>query len=220
MQLKMPAVAHTARAKQLAPWFVLTALLILPALSACQTLSSEECVAADWQVIGESDGAAGYEPQSRFGDHAKSCEKAGIIPNQELWYAGYKIGLERYCTPLNGLVAGQSGKGYANVCPPTTSDGFLRGYSLGKSQYSKKAELRRLQARIDARQTEINSIQEQIGQGKTDAQAGRLTIDRLQFEIRSLWQDMSRLQIELGRVDDQIIRFRANPTSPSYYSGY
>jgi len=90
--------------------------LILIALAACQTLSKEECIAADWRVIGEQDGAQGFSSQQRFGDHVKACEKADIVPDQTLWSAGYQTGLVRFCTPLNGLAYGQAGRTYANVC--------------------------------------------------------------------------------------------------------
>ena len=64
-------------------------------LAACQTLSKEECVVADWRVIGEQDGAAGYSPQERFGNHVKACERAGVLPDQTLWNEGFQIGLEK-----------------------------------------------------------------------------------------------------------------------------
>ncbi len=63
-----------------------TALCLPVLLGSCATMSKEECVAADWRVVGETDGAAGYDPQSRFAAHAKSCEKAGVVPDQSLWY--------------------------------------------------------------------------------------------------------------------------------------
>jgi hypothetical protein len=40
----------------------------LDILSGCQTISKDECLAADWRVIGEHDGAEGFDPQIRFGD--------------------------------------------------------------------------------------------------------------------------------------------------------
>ena len=95
------------------------------ALSACQTLSKEECVAADWTVIGETDGAAGHAPQDRFARHVKACAKAGITPNQTAWNQGYQAGLVRYCTPANGLRVGEAGNIYANVCPLDKSAAFL-----------------------------------------------------------------------------------------------
>ena len=75
--------------------FILAGMVLsLPVvLGSCATMSKEECVAADWRVVGETDGAAGYDPQSRFAAHAKSCEKAGVVPDQTLWYQGFQVGV-------------------------------------------------------------------------------------------------------------------------------
>ena len=40
----------------------------LDTLSGCQTISKDECLAADWWVIRGQDGAEGFDPQIRFGD--------------------------------------------------------------------------------------------------------------------------------------------------------
>ena len=53
-------------------------LLACLVLASCQSMSKEECAVADWSVIGEQDGAAGYNPQDRFARHVKACAKAGI----------------------------------------------------------------------------------------------------------------------------------------------
>nr|WP_245503997.1 DUF2799 domain-containing protein [Rhizobium leguminosarum] len=127
-------------------------------LASCNTLSKEECVAADWRVIGESDGAAGYEPQQRFAAHAKSCERVKIVPDQTIWFQGYQAGLVHYCTPLSGLARGQAGSGYANVCPPETAPGFLRGFGLGSKQHELQARLSSMQSDYSNKETESTSF--------------------------------------------------------------
>ena len=116
--------------------------------SSCQTMSKEECAVADWRVVGEQDGAAGYAPQDRFARHVKACTKAGIAADQTLWYQGYQQGLPRYCTPLNGLSVGSQGKSYANVCPADLDPAFREGYDLGRIYYEKKREISNLESRI------------------------------------------------------------------------
>ncbi|MGO7939634.1 DUF2799 domain-containing protein, partial [Rhizobium ruizarguesonis] len=80
------------------------------------------------------DGAAGYEPQQRFAAHATSCERVKIVPAQTIWFQGYRAGLVHYCTPLSGLARGRADSGYANVGPPETAPGFLRGFGVGSKQ--------------------------------------------------------------------------------------
>ena len=74
-------------------------------LASCNTLSKEECVAADWRVIGENDGATGYEPQQRFAAHAKSCERVKIVPDQTIEYSPNALfrGLKALQVAPNGL---------------------------------------------------------------------------------------------------------------------
>src|SRR3546814_6918198 len=93
--------------------------------------SSDVC-SSDLKVVGDTDGAAGYDPQRRFADHVKSCAKSGAAPDQTGWYEGYRSGITRYCTPLSGASNGEAGRGYHNVCSPELEPAFMRGYGLGK----------------------------------------------------------------------------------------
>src|SRR3546814_17035484 len=94
------------------PFMGMTAVLM--ALASCNTMSKEECRVADWKVVGDTDGAAGYDPQRRFADHVKSCAKSGAAPDQTGWYEGYRSGITRYCPPLSGASNGGAGRGYPN----------------------------------------------------------------------------------------------------------
>lgn len=183
-------------------------LLFTLILSGCQTLSKEECVAADWRVIGEQDGAAGHPPQQRFGDHAKSCEKAGVVPNQSLWNEGYQVGLKRFCTPLSGLAHGQKGGTYANTCPAEQASGFLSGYSVGKRQYDKKGEISSLQSRIRSAQSTISNNQSLMSQGKIDQFEAESTIRTNQRLVNDLNRELGRRESELYRINDEVADFR------------
>lgn len=177
-------------------------------LGACQTLSKEECVAADWRVIGEQDGAAGYSSQDRFARHVKACQRAGIIPDQTRWFQGYQQGLPRYCTPLNGLAVGSQGKSYANVCPVDLDAGFREGYSLGNAYY-------RTQSGISSKQSQIRGIEQTIRDDekliRTETAASsdiRRRIDADRWRIRDLEREIGRLQSDLRRVEDDMADFR------------
>src|SRR3546814_8917613 len=106
------------------PFMGMTAVLM--ALASCNTMSKEECRVADWKVVGDTDGAAGYDPQRRFADHVKSCAKSGAAPDQTGWYEGYRSGITRYCTPLSGASNGEAGRGHHNVCSPELEPVFMR----------------------------------------------------------------------------------------------
>ncbi|MCY0096273.1 DUF2799 domain-containing protein [Hoeflea ulvae] len=183
-----------------------TALILLACLvlTSCQTMSKEECAVADWRVVGEQDGAAGYNPQDRFAGHVKACTKAGVAADQTLWYQGYQKGLPRYCTPLNGLSVGSQGKTYANVCPLDLEPGFREGYDLGRLQHRKRSEISTLESRISAIERDIRADEDLIRDRKEDRRTIERRIDDNRWKIRDLERDIGRLQSDLRRINEDM----------------
>lgn len=194
-----------------------TALVLLACLvlTSCQTMSKEECAVADWRVIGEQDGAAGYNPQDRFARHVKACTKAGVAADQTAWYQGYQQGLPRYCTPLNGLSVGRQGQSYANVCPLNLEAGFREGYDLGRIHYGKKREINSLESRIRSLEQSIRDDEKLLTAGTEDRRAVERRIDDNRRNIRDMDRDIGRLESDLRRIEDDMedFRYRAVPLS-------
>jgi hypothetical protein len=197
---------------KLYPALVLLACLVL---SSCQTMSKEECAVADWRVIGEQDGAAGYNPQDRFARHVQACTKAGVAADQTAWYQGYQQGLPRYCTPLNGLSVGSQGQSYANVCPLNLEAGFREGYDLGRVHYEKKSEINSLESRIRSLEQSIRDDEKLLSAGTEDRRAVERRIDDNRRDIRDMDRDIGRLESDLRRIEDDMedFRYRAVPLS-------
>ncbi len=199
-------------------WAAPAAIALLAGLSSCQSLSKDECLVADWQVIGENDGAAGQDPQGRFAQHVKACARVNVVPDQTLWNQGYKTGLVRYCTPRSGLQAGRSGKAYHNVCPVETQDGFLRGYNLGHAAYSKQSSINSLTNRI-------NSLEYQIEQAKGGSKKkgskkwSKDEVKRMRRQVHDLQRDRDDLERDLDLINRDIDWFNQDPNAsiPSRY---
>ncbi|EDQ34177.2 Protein of unknown function (DUF2799) [Hoeflea phototrophica DFL-43] len=187
---------------------VVMVLITAIVLSSCQTMSKEECAVADWRVVGEQDGAAGYEPQSRFARHVKACERAGVLADQTLWYQGYQQGLPRYCTPLNGLSVGRDGKSYANVCPVDLDAGFREGYSLGQAYYRKSSDIRSAESQIRSLEQAIRTDQDLIAKGQVDQREAERRIDNNRWKIRDLEREIGRMQSELRQIEVDMEDFR------------
>jgi hypothetical protein len=190
-------------------------LLACLVLGSCQTLSKEECAVADWRVIGEQDGAAGYNPQDRFARHVKACTKAGVAADQSAWYQGYQQGLPRYCTPLNGLSVGSQGDSYGNVCPTNLDAGFREGYDLGRIHYEKKREISNAESRIRSLEQQIRDDEKLLVAGTEDRRTVERRIDDNRRNIRDLDRDTGRLESELRGIeaDMEAFRYRAVPLS-------
>ncbi|TDH38902.1 DUF2799 domain-containing protein [Pseudohoeflea suaedae] len=188
------------------------AVLALPLmLGSCATMSRDECVAADWGLVGETDGAAGYDPQTRFAAHAKSCQKAGVVPDQTAWYEGFEKGVVRYCTPLNGLEQGRTGKIYHNVCPVNSSEGFLRGYHLGKTEYDQRHRVESLDSRISQLEFSIAELRKKIADGTLKQAEAEPELRRLNRERRRLRLEMISEELDLRTIERDGEIFAANP---------
>lgn len=195
---------------------LLTMMVVLLSLASCNSLSKEECAAADWLVIGDTDGAAGYNPQDRFASHVKSCARIKVVPDQTKWYEGYQAGLKRYCTPLSGLTHGEAGDSYHNVCPPETSAGFLKGYGLGRRGYELRSEADSIRSSMSYKESEIDRKYNEM-KGSQDENRRRVLrdeIDQLDREIRRMRRDIDDVNFQLGVAQRDIDWFRQNPQAP------
>lgn len=182
----------------------------LVGVASCYSLTKEECASADWQAIGEADGAAGYEPQGRIADHAKACARIEVIPDRTLWNQGYKAGLVSYCTPLNGLARGEAGDRYRNVCPPGSADGFLRGYGLGKRAYEIRSRIEDFQRDIKLNEDRIDELRDAMRQSGDEMRRSDIRREIAQLGTEIGWSELSISQAELDllRIERDMEIFR------------
>lgn len=201
-------------------------LLFLPVLmlglASCNSMSKEECAAADWQVIGDTDGAAGHDPQERFAAHVKSCARIKVVPDQTKWYQGYQAGIVRYCTPMSGLTHGEAGDGYHNVCSPDTEAGFMRGYGLGRKAWELRSRMNSLRNEMTSKEMEMDRRYNELKTAADDNQrrAIRDAIDQLDRDIRRARRDSGDVEYQLGAVQRDVDWFRQNPQAPLPTPGY
>lgn len=193
--------------------FVGAAALLL-SLASCHSMSKEECRVADWKVVGDTDGAAGHNPQERFADHVKSCARIGITPDQTKWYEGYQAGVTRYCTPLSGAMNGEAGNAYHNACPPQLEQEFMRGYSLGKRVYDLRSRINSLQSDIAYKESEIDRRYNELKGAKDDQRRTiRNQIDDLERDSRRMRREVDDIGYEMSNAQRDLDFFRQNPAA-------
>ena len=112
-------------------------------LSGCAVMSVEQCKNANWEDIGEKDGAIGKEP--RLDKYYSSCQKADITPNQALYEKGYKQGLSYYCRPESIFYEAMAGRGHYQVCPIEKRDVLRSYYQVANEYYQANSEFERTQ---------------------------------------------------------------------------
>lgn len=131
--------------------------LVTIALNGCSSLSKEECVNADWHLIGLEDGTRGYSV-SRVGSHREACAKVGVVPNIDQYRAGLNEGYRIYCAPANGYTTGLGGATYQNVCEGAGAKQFVDAYQHGRDIYRLRQALAALDQQIHEGQETIESL--------------------------------------------------------------
>jgi hypothetical protein len=124
------------------------AVLAVLAISGCATLSERDCRSGDWADIGRTDGTRGL-PLRELEAHRKACARHGVTPDEAAYRRGRAEGLETYCRPAGGYVAGRSGEAYEDVCPEAAEREFLRAYRDGREIHRLLLDVQELRRRID-----------------------------------------------------------------------
>lgn len=127
---------------------LVTTLLVY--VSGCATMSKEECQLANWQAIGQMDGANGKQADY-LAKRSSNCVKNGIMPNQILWEKGRQKGLRNYCTPNNIYNQGLHGKSFSPVCGflnVNTQNKLDKRYRAGKRIYELERDISRAKTNI------------------------------------------------------------------------
>lgn len=152
---------------------VVASLLLL---AGCSTMNKEECLSADWRMIGLKDGEQG-RLLSQVGEYGKQCAEYGVTPDQDRYASGRTEGLKVYCTEASGFNQGKKGYEYKGVCPPESRDDFMAGYKIGQKYYEAKSEISTLESQISDNDSDIErdakkiqKLSHQVQQGSDSAQ--------------------------------------------------
>lgn len=180
-------------------------------VSACASgLSKEECRLADWRTIGYEDGARGA-PQSRIGEHRKSCADHGVTPDLDAYRHGWNDGVQNYCKPGSGYRLGRSGSYYAGVCPAALEPAFLQAYGHGREIHSLEYEVKRLQRSLDHRHSRIADIEVEMRDTGIDLVAGDMTTEErvvLLDQLRKLEQERAAARAEIPQLEAELEQHR------------
>lgn len=173
---------------------ILLALLAAPlVVSACASMSEDECRVADWQRTGYADGAAG-EDQDTIASYTSDCAKAGVRPDAKAWRAGWDQGIKTYCTPVRGWEEGVDGNSWkSDVCRGQPQGAaFERALRDGL----KVSETRRDLQNNDFR---INELERKLQKAQKDDERRSLrdqirNLDRQQSTLRDLLSRQEKLK--------------------------
>lgn len=121
-------------------------LPLLLILSACATLSKEDCTSINWRERGQQDGSSG-ESTAQFNIYQQQCQEHGVSIPKANYLQGHKEGLKTFCNYNNGYKNGEEGTEPMKECEPigvTFMKGYHKGFEvfIAKKQDERKKEIK------------------------------------------------------------------------------
>jgi len=202
---------------------VIGATLVTLVMSGCASMSSDECMTADWNAVGYEDGARGYTTE-RFSKHRKACASHGVTPSFADYQAGREKGLVEYCQPGRGFDVGASGGRYYGVCSVNLEPDFLDAYNVGHHLYVLRANVDSASSQISSKEYQMKEIDEDIREKEAALIARETTVEQrillladlkdlseqtgtLATEIEHLYEERARSRVELENYQASIVGY-------------
>ena len=189
----MPNAATHAQCTPIRWLARLSCLFAVVLLTGCAAMSEKECLTADWRDQGMKDALNGYD-RSRLVDVREACAKAGVLPNEALYFDGWNRGIRQFCTPDNGARWGRQGRGYAGSRPAELGTAFSDRYREGRRVWEAEQTLQSLQS-------EQRNKQHALEKTKDDTSRAQL-----RDQLRTLDRRLSDARDKLNRAESQLRR--------------
>ena len=169
--------------------------LVLVLISACTTMSVEECKVARWGEVGLRDGLAG-QPLSKLNDLSKDCAEAKVTVDTNAYLQGRDQGLITYCRPDNAVKLGLEGKTYYGACPASIDGDFRRRFSVGREVYDSREQVRSLDSRRMTLERQLRDAQKDDDRRKYRNELSDLdySLRRARDRARDAEYSLSRLR--------------------------
>lgn len=163
-------------------------------------MSEDECLAADWWIIGQRDGFVG-EPLSYLAEHQEACAEYGVTPDRTAYVEGHRRGqrdfLRSYCTRFNGYTVGRDGDSYIGICPSSMEGSFLAGFRRGKEVHGMEMEVWDIKRERRNLREKIDELEEEL-----EAQRAKFESDETSLEDRNeAWTKIGEIEEELEKLD-------------------
>lgn len=188
--------------------FLVPAMAVLMLLTACATMTAEQCVAADWQSIGYEDAMKG-RAASNVTQHASACADHSVAPDKAAYTAGHQEGARAFCTPDNGFKHGLSGGTNHNICPDDLSNAFSVTYEAGRGLRTRKQAVTTAQNDLASIERRMQRLENDFSHNETVL--ATLTLkpaDRAQVQanINAARNEHQRLSKQRKRAQEKVIR--------------
>ena len=175
-------------------------LLVVALLAGCATLSEDECLNADWAVMGEIDGQQG-RALSMLDNYRRDCAEYGVVPDTRAYLAARESGLILYCTRDNGYREGRSGTRLEADCPAALATGFQQGYQLGRDVFNSLDNLRLSADSIRSSRAELDDLRTGAAARERSLAEDDLTAE----ETAAKRDDIASMSDRIDALQDEIV---------------
>lgn len=191
------------------------AMALLLLTQGCASLNKEECMVADWRLIGYQDGVAG-KSSSAVGSYREDCAEYAVVPDLDAYQAGRGEGLLEYCRADNSYRLGKSGRGFPVVCPSHLEAELRAAYNQGREIYLARSAVNQTHAKIHKYQETLQDLDENkrdklsalVSDGLVSEQRILILyeISEIEQEREGLEHKVLALEYELAERQEQLDR--------------
>ena len=112
-------------------------------LNGCAVMSKNECMNANWNLIGQQDGFKGNG--SLLQQRTQACVKHQIVLDNGSYASGYNKGLRNYCNPQTVFDYALQGNGNYQSCPMEMQNRLRPYYTVANNFYKADKQLKSLE---------------------------------------------------------------------------
>ncbi|WP_249409203.1 DUF2799 domain-containing protein [Acinetobacter sp. SFB] len=112
-------------------------------LNGCAIMSKNECLSANWGLIGQNDGYNGNG--SFMQKRTQACMKHNAILDTGAYTTGYKKGLKNFCNPQTIFDYALQGRGTYQSCPMEMQNSLRPYYNVAHNFYNANKNLKSIE---------------------------------------------------------------------------
>jgi hypothetical protein len=195
--------------------------LALPAIatlvmSGCATMNEQECLTANWESVGYSDGRAAKEA-NQLDKHRATCIEHGVAADRSAYDRGYNTGIHTLCSEDTAFTFGTDGKSVPAACPADLMPTLIAANQLGMEKRARKTALGHniltinIQiAELEQKIEQLNEEARQKGSSKEQSEYAAAhdnasKLDKLLYlgNAKLLKHEISEHQEEIQQLEDQ-----------------
>jgi len=167
-------------------------------MTACASISEEQCLAGNWEELGYKDGSNGVSVD-RVSKYANVCSEHGVSVDQHLYSQGYEQGIQNYCTDTRGFRVGEGGSSFNQACTGFTD--YELAFADGRIIYEIEQEYAYLLDEYENLGEQFYQLDTELKvEGITDSERKdlRRKQDRIKHKLRGLRLDIRDFETAHG----------------------